>query len=187
MKNLVFTLIFIFPLIVTAIFITRIIKVDSKLELVKEDPVLQGNLKKKLTIDKHASKRRVYFYLDDSKKHRYERNYRGFVTNWYVLGNLKQFENSNTLTFYKEINQNKSDDEKISFFSLNNVNKNFSYYFDIFQFVKEKYFFVLLVIFIMYIFGASWAIDHYGGITQLKIVSIIFFVDIVYLLLLLFW
>lgn len=55
MKNLVFTLIFIFPLIVTAIFITRIIKVDSKLELVKENPVLQGNLKKRLTIDKHAS------------------------------------------------------------------------------------------------------------------------------------
>lgn len=104
-----------------------------------------------------------------------------------MLGNLKQFENGNTLTFYKEINQNKSDDEKISFFSLNNVNKNFSYYFDIFQFVKEKYFFVLLVIFIMYIFGASWVIDHYGGITQLKIVSIIFFVDIIYLLLLLFW
>ena len=84
------------------------------------------------------------------------------------------------ICFYSslEINQNKSDDEKISFLSLNKVNKNFSYYFDIFQFVKEKYFFVLLVIFIMYIFGASWAIDHYGGITQLKIVSIIFFVDI---------
>ncbi len=40
--------------------------------------------------------------------------------------------------------------------------------FDILQFEKEKYFFVLLVIFIMYIFGASWVIDHYGGITQLK-------------------
>lgn len=48
MKNLVFTLIFIFPLIVTAIFITRIIKFDSKLGLVKENPVLQGNLKKKI-------------------------------------------------------------------------------------------------------------------------------------------
>lgn len=187
MKNLVFTLIFIFPLIVTAIFITRIIKVDSKLELVKENPVLKGNLKKKIFIDKHASKRRVYFYLDDSGKYRFERNYRGFVTNWYVLGNLKQFENSNTLTFYREVNQNQSDGEKNSFFSLNNASKNFSYYFDIFQFVKEKYFFVLLVIFIMYIFGAGWLIDHYGGITQLKMVGFIFFIDIIYLLLLLFW
>lgn len=182
-ENLVFTLIFIFPLIVTAIFITRILKVDSKLELVKENSVLQGSLKKKLFIDKHASKRRVYFYLND----RYERNYRGFVTNWYVLWNLKQFENSNTLTFYREINQNQSDGEKNSFFSLNNANKNFSYYFDIFQFLKEKYFFVLLVIFIIYIFGAGWLIDHYGGITQLKMVGFIFFIDIIYLLLLLFW
>ena len=165
MKNLVFTLIFIFPLIVTAIFITRIIKVDSKLELVKENPVLQGNLKKRLTIDKHASKRRVYFYVNDSEKHRYERNYRGFVTNWYVLENLRQLENSSTLTFYREISQNQSDQEKISFFSLNNANKNFSYYFDIFQFIKEKYFFVFLVIFLMYIFGAGWMIDQYGGIT----------------------
>lgn len=185
MKNLVLILIFIFPLIVTAIFITRIIKFDSKLELVKEKPVLHGKLKKKLTIDKHASKRRVYFYSDNADKQRYERNYRGFVTNWYVLGSLEQFENSNTLTFYKEINQNKSD-EKISFFSLNNVNKNFSYYFDIFQFMKEKYFIALLVMFIVYIFGAGWLIDYYGGITQSKTVGFIFFIDIIYLLLLVF-
>jgi hypothetical protein len=43
LKNLVFALIFIFPLIVTAIFITRIIIVDSKLELVKEYLILKSH------------------------------------------------------------------------------------------------------------------------------------------------
>ena len=46
MKNLVFILIFIFPLIITAIIVSGIIKVDSGLELVKENPVSKENLKK---------------------------------------------------------------------------------------------------------------------------------------------
>ncbi|MCY0977012.1 hypothetical protein PGH12_07615 [Chryseobacterium wangxinyae] len=187
MKNLVFILIFIFPLIITAIIVSGIIKVDSRLELVKENPVSKENLKKKLFIDKHASKRRVYFFLNDSDKSRYERNYRGLITNWKVLENYERFENSSTLNFYREIKVGKTTDKKKSFFSLNNEEKNFSYYFDIFQFVKEKYFFALLIVFLLYVFGAGWLIDYYGGITHLKYVGVIFGIDIIYLLLMLFW
>lgn len=66
MKNLVFTLIFIFPLIVTAIFYYNNYQSRFKIRVGKRKSCFQRkSQKKKLTIDKHASKMRVYFYLND--------------------------------------------------------------------------------------------------------------------------
>lgn len=188
MRNIIFTVILLFPFIVTCFVIGKVAAIDSNLQLVKEHPILKDNHREKLFIDKHASKRRIYFYVEDNSKIlKYERDYRGFISDWSVLFNNKKFVNSNTLSFYVDADQKKMDKENIPFFGLNNEKKNFSYYFDVFQYVKDNNFFLLLVIFLAYAFIGGGGIDRFGGITQYKTIGILFFFDIVYFLLLLFW
>lgn len=186
MRNIIFAIILLFPLVLTCIMLGRVSRIDSNLKLMKENPVVKDRQREKIIIDKHASKRRIYFYVtNDTKTLKYERDYRGFISDWGFFNN-QQLENSNTISFYAEPNQKITEKESIPFFSINNEKKNFSYFFDIFQYVKDKNFFLLLIIFLIYAFVGGAGIDRFGGITQYKTIGILFSLDIVYFLLLLF-
>lgn len=177
-----------FPWVLICIIIGKVTSIDPKLKLMRETPMLKDNLKEKIIIDKHASKRRIYFYVaGNSKIIKYERNYRGFISDWSFLLDSKQFNINSTVSFYTDENQKKMGEESIPFFSLNNEKKNFSYYFDIFQYVKNKNFFLLLIVFLLYAFIGGAGIDRFGGITQYKTIGILFSLNIAYFLLLLFW
>ncbi|MFK8281913.1 hypothetical protein [Capnocytophaga cynodegmi] len=96
----------------------------------------------KIIIDKHASKRRVYFFVEkQNQKIKFERKYNGFVTNWAKVAEYKKYENNEIQYFYIEKNTQFNPKENIPFFGLNQSEKNLAYYFDIFLFFREKYFF----------------------------------------------
>ncbi len=186
MRNIIFTIILLFPLVLTFIILGRVIRIDSNLKLMRENPIVKNHQQEKVIIDKHSSKRRVYFYVaNDTKTLKYERDYRGFISDW-AFFNDKQLENSDTISFYTDPNQKIAEKESIPFFSINNEKKNISYFFDIFQYVKDKNFFLLLIIFLIYAFVGGGGIDRFGGITQYKTIGILFSLDIVFFLLLLF-
>ncbi|MGG5210056.1 hypothetical protein ACQWU4_14085 [Chryseobacterium sp. MIQD13] len=187
MKNILFALILIFPLIVTLLCVSKVRDISSKLQYISEKPIAKENSKVKLYIDKHASKRRIYFFVKkDSEIIQYKRNYRGLITSWNVVSKNKDFVYENQLSFYTNLSK-PDDDNEVPFFSLNNEKKNFDYYSDIFQYVKENYFFYLLVICLIYVVGSGWILDYLGGVTQYKTMGILFFFDVLYLVILLFW
>lgn len=188
MKNFLFALILIFPLIITFLYIIQVIKLDSALHFVKEKVVFNNIQQKKLVIDKHASKRRVYFSVEkNSKIIQYKREYRSFITNWKVQHDYENFENNNIQSFYIVGSQGNSEGKSVPFFGLNKKNKDFSYYMDLYQFIKEKYFFILLATFLAYIFCSGWCIDYFGGITQHKMMGLLLFLNVIYSAFLLFW
>ncbi|MFJ1380953.1 hypothetical protein [Capnocytophaga canimorsus] len=172
-----------FPLLVTIFFVSVIKKTDSNLEPIREVVVTEKLQTNKITIDKHASKRRVYFFVEkQNQKIKFERKYNGFVTNWAKAAEYKKYENNETQYFYIEKNTQFNPKENIPFFGFNQSEKNLAYYFDIFLFFREKYFFALLSLFIGFIFGGGYIIDISGGISSNKSLSIMFFLNIVYLL-----
>ncbi|MBP2619652.1 hypothetical protein [Chryseobacterium jejuense] len=189
MRNIIFTIILLFPLVLTSIILSKVTRIDSNLKLMRVQPVLKDNNRERIIIDKHASKRRIYFYIADnnSKIIKYERDYRGFISDWSILFNNNKLETNSTISFYSEVNQKSKSEDSIPFFSINNEKKNFSYYFDIFQYIKNQYFFLLLIVFFIYAFIGGGGIDRFGGITQYKTIGILFALDIAYFLLLLFW
>lgn len=187
MKNILFALILLFPIIITFFCFSKVLNISSKLQFISEEPIAKENSRIKLYIDKHASKRRIYFFVKkDAKLIKYKREYRGVVTNWRVALKNEALINENHLSFYTNMSKTYRDNEE-PFFSLNNEKKNFDYYSDIFQYVKEKYFFYLLIIFMVYVFGSGWVIDYLGGVTQYKTIGILFFLDVLYFIILLFW
>lgn len=187
-KNFFFALVLIFPLIITGLIVVQVLKLDSDLRFVKEKLVFNDALKKTLITDQHASKRRVYFSVEkNSQVTQYKREYRGFVTSWKVKSDLEGFEKNNTKSFYIKGSQINSDGNSFPFFGLNKENKDFSYYIDLYQFIKGKYFFILIAIFLAYIFGLGWCIDYFGGITKHKTMGFMFGLNLVYLAFLLFW
>ncbi|MDR6920867.1 MULTISPECIES: hypothetical protein [Chryseobacterium] len=188
MKNILFVLILLFPIIISIFCYSKVLDISSKLQFISEMPIIaKENSRVKLYIDKHASKRRIYFFVKkDSKLIQYKREYRGVITNWRVALKNEAFVSENHLSFYIDSSKPDNDNEK-PFFSLNNERKNVAYYSDIFQYVKEKYFFYLLIVFLIYAFGSGWLIDYLGGVTQHKTLAILFFLDILYFIILLFW
>ncbi|MDR2235569.1 MAG: hypothetical protein LBE92_05560 [Chryseobacterium sp.] len=187
MKNILFVLILIFPVIITLFCFSKVLDMSSKLQFISEVPIAKENSRVKLYIDKHASKRRIYFFVKkDSKLIQYKREYRGLITNWRIALKNEAFVSENHLSFYTDSSKLDNDNEK-PFFSLNNERKNFDYYSDVFQYVKEKYFFYLLIFCLIYVFGSGWLIDYLGGVTQHKALVILLFLDILYLIILLFW
>nr|WP_156124837.1 hypothetical protein [Capnocytophaga canimorsus] len=93
----------------------------------------------KITIDKHASKRRVYFFVEkQNQKIKFERKYNGFVTNWAKAAEYKKYENNETQYFFVEKNTPFNAKESIPFFGLNQSEKNLAYYWDIFLFFLER-------------------------------------------------
>lgn len=95
----------------------------------------------KITIDKHASKRRVYFFVEkQNQKIKFERKYNGLVTNWVKVAEYKKYENNETQYFYIEKNTQFNPEESIPFFGLNQSEKNLAYYFDIFLFLERNIF-----------------------------------------------
>ncbi|MFJ1331960.1 MULTISPECIES: hypothetical protein [Capnocytophaga] len=172
-----------FPLLVTIFFVSVIKKTDSNLEPIREVVVTEKLQTNKITIDKHASKRRVYFFVEkQNQKIKFERKYNGLVTNWAKVAEYKKYENNEIQYFYIEKNTPFNAKESIPFFGLNQSEKNIAYYFDIFLFFREKYFFALLSLFIGFIFGGGYLVDNSGGISANKSLSIMFFLNIVYLL-----
>lgn len=177
----------IFPLLVTFFFVFLVKKTDSNLKPAREI-VVPEKLNKKIIIDKHASKRRVYFFVEkQNQKIKFERKYSGFVTNWKKLLEYKKYENNGVQYFFIEKNKEFNTKENIPFFGFNQSEKNLTYYFDIFLFFREKYFFVLLFLFIGFILGGGYLIDNSGGISLNKSLSVLFFLNILYLLLLIIW
>lgn len=170
------------PLLIFFLMVVLTVKTSSELILITEI-----NSKKNIIVDKYASKRRVYFFVKkDEETYRYQRNYSGFVTNFSKKYEFKNLDNKYTLKMYVFENQYYSD-EIIPFFSLNNVDKNFKYYNDIYQYKKEKFYFILLGCFVGYIIGAGWVIDNLGGLSANNKSGIIYFVGILFLSILFFW
>lgn len=188
MKNILYhSLMLIFPLLVTSFFIFLVKKTDLNLKSTSAK-VTSEKMNKKIMIDKHASKRRVYFFVEkQNQKIKFERKYSGFVTNWKRLLEYKKYENNEIQYFFIEKNKEFKTKENIPFFGLNQSEKNLTYYFDIFLFFREKYFFVLLFLFIGFIFGGGYLIDISGGISLNKSLSVLFFLNILYLLFLIIW
>ncbi len=186
MKNTLYHFILLmFPLLVTLCFALLIQKTDSNLELVKEIVLTKKIENKNITIDKHSSKRRVYFFVEKhNQKIKFERKYSGFVTNWRKSLEYRQYENNEIQYFFIEKNKPLNIKASIPFFGLNQSEKNLAYYFDIFLFLREKYFFVLLFIFIGFIFVGGYLVDKSGGAYLNKSLGVLFFLNIVYLLLL---
>lgn len=188
MKNIIILFFVLFPFVVSGLYIYNIIKIDSKISYITEKPIIvESNLKQKLYLDKYASKRRMYFFVEKNLKQiKYYREYRGIITGWSILLKNKKYQDNNLFSFYT-YKDNSDINNDIPFFSFNNEKKNASYYFDIFQYVKEKNYFFLIFIFLCYLLFGAWLIDYLGGITQFKIVSVFFSFNILYLLILLFW
>lgn len=177
----------IFPLLVTFIFVFLVMKTDSNLKPEREI-VVPEKLNKRIIIDKHASKRRVYFFVEkQNQKIKFERKYSGFVTNWKKILEYRKYEKNEVQNFFIEKNNQFDTKKSIPFFGLNQSEKNLTYYFDIFLFFREKYFFVLLFLFIGFIFGGGYVVDSSGGISLNKPLSVLFFLNIVYLLFLIIW
>ncbi len=131
----------IFPFLVTFFFVFSIKKTDSNLKPIREIVIL-GKFNKTIMIDKHASKRRVSFIVEkQNKKIKFERKYTGFITNWKKLFEYRKYENNEVLYFSIEKNEEFNQKDKIPFFGLNQTEKNLNYFFDIFLFLREKYFF----------------------------------------------
>ena len=187
-KNFFFALVFTFPLIITGLIIAQVLKLDSDLRFVKEKVVFNKSKQKTLITDKHASKRRVYFAVEkNSQITQYKREYRGFITSWKVKSDVEGFEKNNIQSFYIKENQVNSEGTSLPFFGLNKENKDFSYYADLYQFIKGKYFFILIATFLAYLFGSGWCIDYFGGITKHKTIGFVFGLNLAYLAFLLFW
>ena len=187
-KHFFFALVLIFPLIMTGLFIAQVLKLDSKLRLVKEKVVFNKSQQKTLITDKHASKRRVYFSVEKNAQiTKYKREYRGFITSWKVKSEVADFEKNNSQSFYIKGSQVKSDGESLPFFGLNKAEKDFSYYADLYQYIKGKYFFILIATFLTYLFASGWCIDYFGGITKHKTMGFVLGLNLIYLAFLLFW
>jgi hypothetical protein len=187
-KNFFFALVFIFPFIVTGLIVAQVLKLDSDLHFVKEKVVFNKSQQKTLITDKHASKRRVYFAVEkNSQIIQYKREYRGFITSWKVKNDVEDFEKNNIQSFYVIGSQVNSEGASLPFFGLNKQNKDFSYYADLYQFIKAKYFFILIATFLAYLFGSGWCIDYFGGITKHKTIGFVFGLNLFYLAFLLFW
>lgn len=149
----------IFPLLVTFIFVFLVKKTDSNL-IPEREIVVPEKLNKRIIIDKHASKRRVYFFVEKhNQKIKFERKYSGFVTNLKKKLEYRKYEKNEVQNFFIEKNNEFDTKESIPFFGLNQSEKKMTYYFDIFLFFREKYFFLLLFLFIGFIFGGGYLID----------------------------
>lgn len=188
MKNTFYLLLMlVFPLLITVCFIFLIKKTDSNLKPARE-VVIPQKLNKRIIIDKHASKRRVYFFVEKQNQNiKFERKYSGFVTNWRKLREYRKCENNEIQYFFIEKNNQFNTKENIPFFGLNQSEKNLAYYFDIFLFFREKYFFILLLLFIGFMLSGGYLVDNSGGISLNKSLSILFFINIIYLLFLIVW
>ena len=123
----------IFPLLVTFIFVFLIKKTDSNLKPAREI-VIPEKLNKRIIIDKHASKRRVYFFVEKhNQKIKFERKYSGFVTNLKKKLEYRKYEKNEVQNFFIEKNNEFDTKESIPFFGLNQSEKKMTYYFDIFE------------------------------------------------------
>ncbi len=184
MKNILFTFVLVFPILILLFFVIAIKKIDTEVVFVTKSIVSQeNNLKRELFIDKRTSTRRVYFYTSENNKIiQFKREYRGFFSDWFSASESRKYENDAQLSFYSLRNDNRS---LQPFFSLNNKEKGIRYYFDIFQYVKTQYFFIFLISLLGYIFVSAGLIDSYGGITQHKIkgISIVFNIFMVLIIL----
>ncbi|WP_282630749.1 hypothetical protein [Empedobacter sedimenti] len=187
MKNIVFTMILVFPVFILLFFMVSILGIDNQLVYVtKKTRSINNNFTKRVFIDKHSSKRSVYFFTENKKRIiKNSREYRGVITGWKVLLNNRKYENESQLSFYLFKNK-KNDDNSIPFFSINNKDKNTAYYIDIFQYIKNNYFFFLLIIFLFYIFGSGWMIDYFGGISKHNIIGGFFVFNVFIFIILLF-
>lgn len=179
-------LLLLLPFLLTIGFVVQIRKIDTDLTHTTVVPL--NNNGSLLSIDKHASKRRIYFFVSEAGKIiKYERKYRGFVTDWWVKSQATKFANNKMLSFYHEHNPQSGQAESFPFFGLYKEKKDFSYYADIYYYLKEKYFFMLLAAFIGFILGGAWSIDTIGGATHNKGIFACFLLELVYLAILLFF
>ncbi|MDO5106150.1 MAG: hypothetical protein Q4D72_09680 [Capnocytophaga sp.] len=156
---------------------------DSNLKPVSEIAVSENIENKKVIIDKHAGKRRVYFFVEKQNQQiKFERKYSGLVSNWIKAAEYRKYENNEVQHFFIEKDKPFNTTETIPFFGLNQSEKNWAYYFDIFLFLREKYFFALLLLFVGVMLGGGYLVDTVGGISSNKSLSSIFFLNMVYLL-----
>ncbi|GIJ95006.1 hypothetical protein CAPN002_22240 [Capnocytophaga stomatis] len=167
-----------FPVLVTLFFVFQVTKIDTNLK-----PVSENIANKKVIIDKHASKRRVYFFVEKHNQQiTFERKYSGLATNWIKLAEYRKYENNEIQYFFIEKNTQFDTKENIPFFGLNQSEKNLGYYFDIFLFLREKYFFALLLLFVGFMLGGGYLVDTAAKIGHNKSLRAIFFLNMVYLL-----
>ena len=81
MKNIVFTMILVFPVFILLFFMVSILGIDNQLVYVtKKTRSINNNFTKRVFIDKHSSKRSVYFFTENKKRIiKNSREYRGVI------------------------------------------------------------------------------------------------------------
>lgn len=168
MKKFLFTLFLTCPICILLFIVIKIKNIDQNLIFEISKTITKDNsLKRKLIIDKRTSKRRIYFFVNsNSNIILYKREYRGFISDWMIVLQNWKYEKDSQLSFYHLKNDNRSEQP---FFNLNNKSKTLLYYFDIFQYVKNQYFFIFLISLLLYTFIYGWLLDFYGGTSQHKI------------------
>ncbi|WP_300670304.1 hypothetical protein [Soonwooa sp.] len=172
MKKAQLLMVYLFPILILILFGISISNIDSQLEYVTKKTVFENSRSsQKLVIEKYAGKRRLYFFVETNQKPvQYKRDYEGILTSWIELSNNRKYENEAQLSFYTYKNENNNDKVR-PFFSLNNEQKNLSYYVDIFQYLRNKYYLLLILSYLAYLYLAGRSIDRAGGIAQNKIAS----------------